>query len=310
MNNRRYETKRIAVEEHFSRIGRESVEKRLQDMDEAGVDMQVLSSFLIEEQHPDKAEAAAFASQMNEAFAKVVQQHPSRFSAFATISLLDPASAAKELERAVKQLGLKGTMVGSEINGEYMDNDKFAPFLEAAQALDVPIYLHPDIPGADLMKPFLPYNVLWSSMWGFTVSTGLHAMRLIVGGVFDKYPRLNIILGHLGEGIPFWLQRIDNRFEIEKNGWGAFKPDVIANKLKRKPSDYFRDNFYATTSGVFSQPALLCTYLELGAERIMFAEDYPAESAVKGVQFVEASPLPAADKEKIYHLNAEKLLRL
>ena len=201
------------------------------------------------------------------------------FSSFAAVSLIDPDSATKELERAVTDLGFKGAMTGSEFRGEYLDGQKYWVLLEMAEKLDIPIYIHPAVPSPDMVKLYLPYPILSRSMWGFSADTGLHAMRLICGGIFDRFPRLKIILGHLGEGIPYWLWRLDNRWQKEKDGMaGMFEPDTTAGTLKKKPSQYFRENFYVTTSGMFWHPPLQLCCSALGVDRVLFAVDYPMES--------------------------------
>jgi len=149
-----------------------------------------------------------------------------------------------------------------------------------------------------MIKPYHGYPELSGAMWGYAAETGLHAMLLICSGVFDKYPDLKIVLGHMGEGLPYWLFRIDK------------KGPTKVSKLKKKPSEYVKDNFFLTTSGMFYQPALICAYLGLGADNILFAVDYPAESSTEAVAFMDAAPIAPSDKEKIYHLNAEKLFKI
>ena len=298
--------RKIGIEEHVNQQDLENLDKRLKDMDEAGVDMQVLSYAFIYDESIDAKEATASARSINDTLAKVVEKYPERFSSFAVVALQDPEAAANELERAVKELGLKGTLIYSGLGGEFLDNQKFWAVLEMAEKLDVPIYLHPGRMSPDMAKPFMDYPILSSSMWGFAVDTGLHAMRLICSGVFDKYQDLKIILGHMGEGIPYWLWRIDNRWTREQE---LFKDDP-ATKLPRKPTEYFRDNFYVTTSGMFWHPVLQFVNSVLGADRILFASDYPPESLSEAAQFAETMPLSDSDKEKICHLNAERLLKL
>jgi len=172
--------------------------------------------------------------------------------------------------------------------------------LEMAEKLGVPIYLHPRIPSPDMVKPYLSYPVLSTAMWGYGAEVSLHALRLICSGVFDQFPKLTIILGHMGEALPYWLWRLDSRWQI---GGGA-------NKLKKLPSEYIKDNFFITTSGMFWQPPLICACSALGADRILFAVDYPMEPNKEAVQFMEEAPICDSDKEKICHLNTEKLLML
>ncbi len=302
--------KKIAVEEHWFMEGLDQVEERLRDMDEAGIDMQVLSATLFPGQEISVADAQSWARETNDAFARLIDKYPERFSSFAAIALHDPDFAARELERAVTQLGFKGALTGAEITG-YLDEPEYWVFLETAERLDVPIYIHPKVPSADMVKPYLTYPILSRSMWGFAADAGLHAMRLICGGIFEKYPRLQIILGHLGENIPFQLWRLDNRWLNEKDGReGHFGADISAKLMKKNPSQYFKEHFYVTTSGMFWPPALQLVLSAVGADRILFAVDFSAESNKVAAEFIESVPISESDREKICHLNAERLLRL
>ncbi len=277
-------------------------EGRLKEMDDAGIDMEVLSMTFAAAELLPASDAIAIAKQTNDELSEVAKKHPGRFDGFALLARHDPEEDAHELERAVKKLGLKGAFITSHFKGEYLDNDKYSILLETAERLNVPIYIHPREPSPNMLKPYLDYPALVRAMWGFAAETGLHAMRLICAGVFDRYPNLKIILGHMGEALPFWLWRIDNIWQNE----GA----ISAKKLQKLPGEYIKENFFVTTSGMFFQPALLCTYLALGADRILFAVDYPLESNKEAVQFMDAASICDIDKEKIYHENAEKLLAL
>jgi 2,3-dihydroxybenzoate decarboxylase len=241
------------------------------------------------------------AKQINDEVAQAVRKHPERFSAFAAIAPQDPASAADELERAVKHLGLKGAVVNSHIRGEYLDDPKFWTIFDKAEELGVPIYLHPKQPSSDMIKPYLTYPALANAMWGFAAEASLHAVRLICSGLFDRYPGLKVILGHLGEAIPFWLWRLDNHWEKEG------RRSLPAQK---KPSDYFNHNFFVTTSGMSWSPALQFVSSVLGFDKILFAADYPFESMKEAVQFMDHAPISDSEREKIYYLNAQKLLAL
>lgn len=286
-------------------------EIRLNNMDNSGIDMQVLSLSLPGIESLPARDGTSLAKKINNEVAQVVKKHPKRFASFAAIAPQDPAAAAGELERTVKELGFKGAVINSQIRGEYLDDQKFWIIFEMAEKLGVPIYLHPSQPSQDMIKPFLVYPALASALLGFSVEAGLHAMRLICSGVFDKYPGLKIILGHLGEAIPYFLWRMDNMWIME-NKWIKEKDSnspTISTALKT-PSQYFKNNFYVATSGMFYLPPLICAYLALGADRILFAVDYPYESNMKAVQFMDSAPICDDDKEKIYHGNAEKLLNL
>ena len=271
------------------------IEMRLADMDKAGIDMQVLSLGPGIEQY-DASLGASIARSTNDKLAEVISKYPKRFAGFASIAPQDPKGAAKELERAVKKLNLKGVMIKSNIQGEYLDNKKYWIIFKTATQLGVPVYIHPKEPSPGMIKPYMDYPELAGAMWGFGAEAGLHAMRLICSGVFDKYPGLKIILGHLGEAIPFWLWRIDAR--------------SVNNKYRKKPSQYFKDHFYVTTSGMSWQPALQLVKTALSADKVLFATDYPAESAEYAVQVMNSVPFSNADKAKIYYQNAEKLLNL
>ena len=218
---------------------------RLAAMDKYGIDVQVLS---VASPGPDELEVDSgteIAKKINDSLAEVVKLHTDRFAALAVIAPGNPQEAAKELERSVKVLGLKGAKINSHGHGEYLDDPKYRPLFQKAEELNVPIYLHPKEPPNEMLKMFIPYTELASAMWGFGADASLHAMRLICSGLFDAFPNLKIILGHLGEGIPFWLWRIDNIWLRTPN----------ANKLNKKPSEYFKDNFLVTTSGMFWVPA-------------------------------------------------------
>ena len=274
---------------------------RIQHMDETGIDLQLISITSPGVQVFDAITARHLSAQANDALAEAVRRHPSRFAGLATVAPQHPASAAKELERAVRTLGMRGSLINSHTFGEYLDDRKYWPILEASEALGAPIYLHPREPPASMIGPFEDHG-LYFATWGFAAETGLHAMRLILGGVFDHFPRLKIILGHMGEGIPFWLQRIDNRYQLGVK-IGANQP------LKRLPSEYFKDNFLITTSGVTHNGALRLCIDELGVDKIMFAADYPYESVEEHVSFMDAAPITAEERLAIYSKNAERVFR-
>jgi len=283
-------------------------EARLKDMDENGIDMQVLSLSTPGVEAFDAAEGTAMAIKTNDYLAGIVKKHPDRFAGYAAIAPQDPEAAAVELERAVTELGLKGANINSHIRGEYLDNQKYWPIFEKAEKLGVPIYLHPRHPAPDMVRPYLPYRELAFPLWGFGADTGLHAMCLICSGVFDKYPGLKIILGHLGEALPFWMNRMDEKWKPMKAA--ELTPEPFARKLNKIPGQYIKDNFMITTSAMYWQPLLQFVHSVIGADRLLFAVDYPYETNQGAVQAVEAMPIDNTDKEKIFHLNAEKLLKL
>lgn len=269
---------------------------RLEEMDRDGIDMEVLSLISPGVQMLDTPAATAMAREVNDWLAEKIGRNPDRFAGFATIAPQDPGSAAEELERAVKELGLKGACINSHTKGEYLDEMKYWVIFEKAEALDVPIYLHPRSPSPDMLKPFMAYPLLNSAMQGFAAETSLHATRLMCSGVFDRYPGLKIILGHMGEALPFFMKRMDSKWHLIET--------------QKTPSEYLRQNFFISTSGMFWEPPLLCCLQALGADRILFAVDSPIEPKEEAVEFIESASIPESDKRKICHLNAEKLLGL
>jgi 2,3-dihydroxybenzoate decarboxylase len=271
---------------------------RLKQMDEAGIDLQVISHAPPAAQNMEPEASRIESRRANDFLYEAVRMHPDRFAGFAILPTPDPKAAADELERAVTRYGFKGGMIHSLTQGHFIDEKRFRVIFERAQALGVPIYLHPAIPHAAVIDAYYKdHPALIRGAWGFTVEAATAAMRLIVSGIFDDYPDLRIVLGHLGETIPFHLWRTDK---------------VLARDLpmKRRFRDYFCEHFYITTSGNFSQPALLCCVMEMGADRIIFSIDWPYSSNVEGREFVENAPLSREDKDKILRRNAARLLKL
>jgi uncharacterized protein len=277
---------------------------RLADMDASSISMQVLSMPANVIDKMEHSAAQALARDTNDFMAAAVKAHPDRFAAFATLALQEPAKAAAELERCVRQLKFKGVMVNGTINGQFLDDPKFTPFLEAAEALDVPIYLHPAQPPKPVMDAYfggLPGQLgfaLATAGWGWHVETGLHGLRLIISGIFDRFPRLRIIIGHMGENLPFSIARAQAVFA--RGAWN----------LRRPFSEYFQNHFYFTTSGYFTIPPFLCMLQVVGADRIMFSVDYPVSPNAVGRKFLDSLAVSPEDLEKIAHGNAEKLLNL
>lgn len=280
---------------------------RIKDMDRYGIDLQILSITAPGIQVFNTDKAIALAKQSNEQLAEFISAYPHRYAGLAAIAPQSPNQAAKELERAVTKLGMKGAIINSHTQGEYLDRQKYWVIFEAAQALDVPIYLHPRTPSPEMIEPFLSYG-LEGAGWGFAIETSTHAMRLILSGLFDQFPRLKLILGHMGEGIPFWLPRIDSHF-VNKT-WKQMISSDRAKPLQKKPSEYFKRNFFVATSGVNWGPALTFALSVLSSEHILFAIDYPYESTDKAVAEMNNVPISTLDKQKIYQLNAEKLFKL
>ena len=277
---------------------------RIKAMDEAGIDLQVLSHGAPATQRFDGATAVTLARGANDRLLEVVRAHPDRFAAFACLPTPDPKAAADELERAVTKLGFKGAMVHGLTNGVFFDDRRFWPIFERAQTLDVPLYVHPATPHPAVVEAYYKDYVkefpsITNAGWGFTVETATQGIRLVLSGVFDAYPDLKIILGHLGESLPFSLWRISHAMSRPGNR-------VTPASFR----DYFCKHFWITTSGNFSNPALLCCVMEMGVDRILFSVDYPYVENKPGTDWIPTIPLSAEDKRKIMSGNAERLLRL
>ena len=323
--------KTIAIEEHFitpmyrqkvaanefrnfylssrsEQIGHDIVEqnadlgaKRLAHMDAAGVDVQVLSFGSPGPQGFGADVAIPMAKDANDLAHEAVKAHPDRFAAFAALPTADPGAAADELGRCVTRLGFKGAMIHGHTQGSFLDEKKYWVIFERAQALGVPLYLHPTLPHPDAVKAYFQgYEELARAGWGFAVDTSCHFLRIVFAGVFDAYPRLKIILGHLGEGLPFAMHRLND------HTWRA----AARRGLKKTPLQYLKDNLLVTTSGNWYEPAFLCTLLALGADNILFAVDWPYEPNTAGMEFLKKLSISDADREKIAHGNAERVLRM
>jgi predicted TIM-barrel fold metal-dependent hydrolase len=274
-------------------------------MDASSIDMQVLSLSSSGLDKLDASIATSLAQDTNDQLAAAVSAHPDRFAAFATLALHEPAKAALELERCVKQLHFKGLIVSGTLNGLFIDDPRFTPVLESVASLDVPIYVHPGLPPkpvADIYFSGLPAAISFAlSMagWGWHAETGLHCMRLMLSGAFDRFPNLKVIVGHMGDHLPFNIARADRVFS-EMSGPNA--------PFKRRLLDYFRDHFYLTTSGYFDIQPFICARDVIGLDRILFSIDYPYSSNADGRKFLDSLPVTPAELEKISHTNAEQLL--
>jgi len=280
---------------------------RIHRMDEHGINIQVLSVTAPGVQMFERGKATAITQRTNDRLAGFVSNYPDRYIGLAAIAPQDPLSAAKELERSVKDLNMRGAIINSHTQGEYLDHPKFLPIFAAAQSLDIPIYLHPRTPSPAMLSPYLAYG-LEGAGWGFAAETSLHAVRLILSGLFDRFPTLKIILGHLGEGIPFWLARMDRYFS--NHVWTEASDLDQPKKLEKTISQYFMDNFVISTSGMNWSPAIKFVIETLGADRLLFAVDYPYESIEKAVAGIDSASLSAVDREKICYLNAERLFKI
>lgn len=277
-------------------------EMRMQEMDKYDVDMHLLAltSTGVQMMEPDRAVAVAEIG--NDRLREAIQRHPDRFTGLATIAVQDPPRAVKEIERAITKLKLNGIMINSHTNGEYLSEQKYWPILEAIEDLNVPLYIHPRAP-IPLMAKAYKTDHLEHAIWGYQAETGLHGLRLITGGVFDQFPKLQVVLGHMGEGIPYWLYRLDFMY-------GRVKIDFGRRKLKLTPSEYFKRNFYITTSGMNWEPTLTFCIEALGADRIMWAIDYPYQDHPDAVEFMDAARISEKDKQAIYHGNAERVFKI
>ncbi len=282
---------------------------RLRQMDRHGIEMMILSlnAPAVQAIH-DVKQAIAVAKQANDALASEVRKRTDRFAGFAALPMQDPEAAVAELTRCVKELGMVGALVngfsqvGTTDNVTYYDVAQYRPFWRTVEALDVPFYLHPRNPLPSWTKAYEGHAWLLGPNWAFSAETAVHALRLIGSGLFDEHPRLKIVLGHLGEGIPVQLWRIDNR-----NGWMKAPHKYAA---KKGVADYFRKHFHLTTSGNFHTPSLVNATTEMGAERVMFSVDWPFEDVGEGARWFDTASISEADRAKIGRANAIKLFKL
>jgi uncharacterized protein len=279
-------------------------DKRIAEMDAAGIDMQVLSLNSPGVEQAEAAEQISIAVESNDFLAEAVKKYPQRFAAFAALATAVPDKAAEELDRRVRQQGFKGTLINGHTRGRYLDDKFFWPILERAEALNVPIYLHPTVPPPAVVEAsfggFSPSvtGMFASAGWGWHIETGVHLIRMILGGVFDRYPKLQLVIGHLGEGIPFMAPRLDKNLPKEMT------------KLDRPFGAYLRENVHYTFGGFNFAATFLNLLLEVGVERIMFSVDHPYGSMAEARAFLQHLPVSAADRERIAHGNAEKLFGL
>jgi 2,3-dihydroxybenzoate decarboxylase len=284
-------------------------ESRLRLMDAHGMQLMLLSLNAPTVQAvPDAAEAEQLSRRANDFLAEQVARRPDRFQGLAALPLQDPERASRELERSVKELGFRGALVNgfSEVaNAEgpvYYDLPQYRPFWATVESLDVPFYLHPRNPLAADARIYRGHPWLLGPTWAFGQETAIHALRLMASGLFDTHPRLSIILGHMGEGLPYSMWRIDNR-----NSWMKQKPSYPAQK---RLVDYFNANFYLTTSGNFRTQTLIDAILEVGADRILYSTDWPFENIDHAADWFDAASISEADRLKIGRLNAQSLFKL
>lgn len=277
---------------------------RIAEMDAAGIDVQVLSLNSPGVEQADVAEQVAIARELNDFLADIVKKNPKRFAGFATLPVAAPEQAADELDRRVRQQGFKGTLINGHSRGRYLDDKFFWPILERAEALNVPIYLHPTVPPkpvADVLYGgFSPAvsGMFAAAGWGWHIETAVHLIRMILGGVFDRYPKLQVVIGHLGEGVPFMLPRLNRNLPM------------AMTKLARPLGAYLRENVHYTFSGFNFPATFLDLLLEVGVERIMFSTDHPYGSMVEARLFLDQIPVSPTDRERIAHANADHLFNL
>jgi 2,3-dihydroxybenzoate decarboxylase len=280
----------------------EDSDQRIAAMDDAGIDLFVLSQTSPGVQaEKDSAVAVERARKANDYMKGQVDQHPDRYRAFAHLAMQDVTAAADELQRCVKDLGFVGAMINGNTNGTYLDDPCYVPFWERVADLGVPIYIHPANP---FIQPYVlnGYPIIQGALWGWTTDNSSHFLRLLFSGLLDRYPSLTIILGHMGETLPYFLWRIDSRYEVTNS---ADRPP-----LNKKPSEYFRSNLIITTTGVCQDSSLQCAIAEMGEDRVLFSVDYPYEDVTQAAQWIETTPLTDDQREKICHGNAERVLGL
>ena len=290
----------VAIYERLLDLG----DKRIAEMDAAGIDMQVVSLNAPGVEQAEPEDAISVAREANDVLAEAVKKHPTRFAALATLPTQAPEKAAEELDRRVRQQGFKGTLINGHTRGRYLDDKFFAPILECADALNVPIYLHPTIPSKPVIDAlyggFAPAvtSMFAGPGWGWHIETAIHLLRMILGGVFDRHPKLQVVIGHLGEGIPFMLPRLHRNM-----------PPALT-QLKRSIGEYLRENVHYTFGGFNFPATFIDLLLEVGVSRIIFSVDYPYGSMAEGRAFLEQLSVSEADKERIAHGNAERLFGL
>lgn len=279
-------------------------EGRLQTMDEAGISLQVLSLAANGLDELDPAEATTLAADANDRIAAAVAAHPDRFAGFVTLALTDIDAAVQEMHRAARELGFAGVMLHGTTQGIFLDDERFEPVWAAAEALGLPVYLHPAPPPPAVEQAYysgLPGNMgklLSIAAWGWHAEAGLHVLRLIVSGLFDRHPGLRLIVGHMGENLPFSIARAGGVL------------DQMAKHLMHPVEEYFHKHFWVTTSGYFTAPPFQCALEVVGIDRMLFSIDYPFSSNMRGRGFLDSLELAEADFQKLSHLNAESLLSL
>lgn len=279
-------------------------EERLADMDAAGIDFAVLALTSPGVQVFDRDTAVGVACDSNDMVKAAVDRHPDRFAALCAIAPQAPELAAAELQRC-KALGFRGIIINSHTHGEYLSDQKYWPILEAAEALDMPLYLHPNTPPKAMIDPMLEVG-LDGAIFGFGVETGLHMLRVITSGVFDRFPNLQFIIGHMGEALPYWMYRLDfmHHAQVSSKRYETLKP------LRKKISEYLKENVYVTCSGMAWEPAVRFAQQQIGLDRVMYAMDYPYQYVLQEVIDMDNMQIPDTDKKMFYQDVAEKVFKL
>jgi predicted TIM-barrel fold metal-dependent hydrolase len=287
---------------------------RIKIMDDAGIDLEVLSHVqpgiqLVD----DPAVAIAVCTEVNDWLGDIIRTYPTRFAGFAMLPTQSPVDAAAELERTVTQLGFKGALINGHTHGVYLDDPSFGPLLAKAEALDVPIYIHPTDPPAEIVQAYYgAYAPTLVPGWGWPVETGTHVLRMIAGGVFDRYPHLKIIIGHMGELLPYCLTRLN--VSLTMGGWlVSNRPDGATEtqqSMQKNVNYYLRNNVFVTSSGVFDQTVFECARAVLGIDNLLFSVDAPLRDSFEATEFLRACDLDQTDMHAFAHVNAERLLKL
>jgi 2,3-dihydroxybenzoate decarboxylase len=290
-----------AINERLQDLGA----RRIADMDVSGIDRQIIALTSPGVQVFEPAEGTAFAIEANDVLHDACKAHPDRYTGMVAVAPQDPANAVKEMERGIRKLGYKAVIINSHTRNEYLDAPKFWPLFEAAEALNVPIYLHPNSPSKQMIQPFLESG-FDGAVFGFGVETGLHLLRIIAAGVFDRFPKLNIIVGHAGEALPFWLYRLDYMHGATVRS----KRYSFMKELAHPISHYLRHNVLITNSGVAWQPAIEFCQKVIGVDRVLYAMDYPYQYEVDEVRACDAMTISSADKKAFYQTNAERVFQL
>jgi predicted TIM-barrel fold metal-dependent hydrolase len=287
---------------------------RIRIMDAAGIDLEVLSHVqpgiqLVE----DVSVAIAVCAEVNNWLGDIVRTYPTRFAGFAMLPTQSPIDAADELERTVTEFGFNGALINGHTHGRHLDHPSFGPLLARAQALDVPIYIHPTDPPKEIVDAYYgDYAPTLVPGWGWPVETGTHVLRMIAGGIFDRYPRLKIIIGHMGELLPYCLTRLNVSLTMgdwllgNEPGGG----EASQQSMRKNVNYYMRHNVFVTSSGVFDQPVFECALAVLGIDNLMFSVDAPMRDSFEATAFLANCTLSPADREKFSHGTAERLLRL